>query len=131
MELSILTVIGVFVMFAMAYIYVTRQTDLPPGPFCLPVLGSIHFLWRSSRMGLPPHKVFDRASKTYGPVMSIGIGPKLLVVLNGYEIIHKAFVKQASDFNDRPNWISQIRNATKIGKGKFVGLCVCLGGGGA
>ena len=118
MEIGLTTFLIFLIVFMVSFDYMRRRRGLPPGPVSIPILGSVGFLWNNFWKGLSPHKAFAKASKEHGAVLSVWIGPKLMVVLNGYETIHKAFVQQATDFNDRPNWISQIKNATKMGKGR-------------
>nr|XP_043629503.1 cytochrome P450 CYP736A12-like [Erigeron canadensis] len=55
------------------------RRKLPPGPFPLPIIGSIHLL------GNHPHRVLDKLSKVYGPIMSIRLGNVETVVLSSSE----------------------------------------------
>lgn len=40
-------------------------------------------------------------SKTYGPVMTVYLGPQRMVVLVGYDAVKEALVNQAEDFSSR------------------------------
>ena len=68
-----------------------------PGPRGIPVLGNVH------QLGASPHKTFVEMAKTYGDVFRIHIGNRMVVVLNGYDTIRQALVKQAVDFAGRPD----------------------------
>ena len=115
MEIGFITMFIFVVVFAVSFVFVRQRRDLPPGPPAIPLLGSVWFLWRNSRTS--PHEAFMEAAKKYGSVMCVWIGPKPMVILDGFKTIHKAFVIQGSDLNDRP-MLSQIRKEMKDGKGK-------------
>ncbi|GAB6020930.1 Cytochrome P450 30008A2 [Chamberlinius hualienensis] len=73
----------------------------PPGPFGLPLLGYVPFLG-------PPHKIHEKfmeLSKTYGNVLCISMATKPVVILNDFQSVHEAFVKQANVFNGRPKGV--------------------------
>nr|CAB3235724.1 cytochrome P450 2U1-like [Phallusia mammillata] len=67
----------------------------PPGPRGLPIVGIAPFL------GSEPQITFKKLGEKYGPVMSVRMGMKDIVVLNTYEVINQAYVKQASEFSGR------------------------------
>ncbi|TMW81576.1 hypothetical protein EJD97_008836 [Solanum chilense] len=52
----------------------SKTTQLPPGPTPWPVIGNIF------QMGKMPHITLTNLAKTYGPVMSLKLGTKWLVV---------------------------------------------------
>lgn len=68
-----------------------------PGPYGIPILGNV------LQMGAAPHEAFRKMAKTYGNVFRIHIGSRMVVVLNGYDAIRQALVKQAVDFAGRPD----------------------------
>ncbi|NWU92896.1 CP2K1 protein, partial [Upupa epops] len=83
----------------------------PPGPRPLPVIGNLHLMDLKR-----PHLTMLELSKTYGPVFSVWMGPKEMVVLSGYEAVKEALVNQADAFAGR-----LITPLTKeLGKGKGV-----------
>ncbi|XP_076837606.1 cytochrome P450 2G1-like isoform X2 [Brachyhypopomus gauderio] len=74
----------------------SKAQKLPPGPAALPLLGNILTLNRRA-----PFKTFLKLSKTYGPVMTVYLGPQRVVVLVGYDAVKEALIDQADDFVGR------------------------------
>lgn len=68
--------------------------QLPPGPMGIPILGYMPFL------GSEPYKKLVTLSEKYGPVMSIRMGLRNVVFLNGWEACSEAF--RNDTFNARP-----------------------------
>ncbi|XP_056120637.1 cytochrome P450 2C31-like isoform X2 [Rhinichthys klamathensis goyatoka] len=73
-----------------------RKGSLPPGPLALPLMGNLPIMDKRA-----PFKSFMKWSKTYGPVMTVYLGPQRVVVLVGYDTVKEALVDQADDFKDR------------------------------
>nr|XP_028577805.1 cytochrome P450 2K6-like [Podarcis muralis] len=73
--------------------------NLPPGPRPLPLIGNLHIMDLKR-----PHRTMLKLSKQYGPVFSIQMGPRKIVVLTGYETVKEALVNQADAFADRPTF---------------------------
>uniref|UniRef100_A0A9J8D1T1 Cytochrome P450, family 2, subfamily Y, polypeptide 3 n=1 Tax=Cyprinus carpio carpio TaxID=630221 RepID=A0A9J8D1T1_CYPCA len=69
---------------------------LPPGPLALPLIGNLLIMDKRA-----PFKSFMQWSKTYGPVMTVYLGPQRMVVLVGYDAVKEALVDQAEDFSSR------------------------------
>ncbi|NXP48285.1 CP2H1 protein, partial [Heliornis fulica] len=70
----------------------------PPGPFMLPIIGSI--------LQLNPWNVpesLKKLSKKYGPVFTIHLGTRKVVVLYGYDAVKEALIDQADNFSGRGN----------------------------
>uniref|UniRef100_A0A6I8NQH2 Cytochrome P450 n=1 Tax=Ornithorhynchus anatinus TaxID=9258 RepID=A0A6I8NQH2_ORNAN len=65
-----------------------REGKLPPGPFPLPFLGNLL------------HIRTDLKEK-YGPVFTVYLGPRPVVVLCGHEAVKEALVDQAEEFGGR------------------------------
>lgn len=112
---------GVCLALLLGYIVTRKPRNLPPGPFTLPVIGSVG-LYRSLKKYFV-YEAFAKAAEKYGAVISVWVGPKLIVVLNGYDAIHQAFVKQSSDFSDRPV-LPLYAAEHKAGKGNYLSSCV-------
>ena len=64
-------------------------TNLPPGPWGLPLFGA------NFRLGANPGKSMYEMSKKYGKIFSLRIGPRLTVVINGPELVKEAYGKKA------------------------------------
>nr|XP_026692382.1 cytochrome P450 2B10-like [Ciona intestinalis] len=85
------------VLFVYYYWWKLPHPRYPPGVRGIPVLGALPFLGKSA------HKVIMRWSREkYGPIMSVRFGQKDSVVLNDYESIYEALVKQGPAFQTRP-----------------------------
>ncbi|XP_016381651.1 cytochrome P450 2G1-like, partial [Sinocyclocheilus rhinocerous] len=70
--------------------------SLPPGPLALPLIGNLPIMDKRA-----PFKSFMQWSKTYGPVMTVYLGPQRMVVLVGYGTVKEALVDQAEHFTGR------------------------------
>lgn len=68
----------------------------PPGPFGLPVVGSLLHL------GDSPHLALSKMAKVYGSVFSIRLGWRKAVVLNSQDVIKEALSRKAGHFSGRP-----------------------------
>ncbi|KAJ8985266.1 hypothetical protein NQ317_007051 [Molorchus minor] len=68
---------------------------LPPGPWGLPILGSLPFLKGDL------HLHFRDLTHKYGSLISTRLGSQLIVVLSDYKMIRDAFRKE--EFTGRPN----------------------------
>ncbi|PVD29117.1 hypothetical protein C0Q70_11714 [Pomacea canaliculata] len=76
-----------------------RSEDLPPGPGpALPLIGHLHLMRKD------PRQKFAEWRRRYGDVFSLYVGNRLVVVLNGYNVIKDALVKHADVFTDRPHF---------------------------
>ncbi|PWA85059.1 cytochrome P450 [Artemisia annua] len=59
--------------------YFKTEKNLPPGPRPLPIIGNMH------QMGSKPHVSTAMLAKEYGPLVSLRLGSKLLVVASSPE----------------------------------------------
>ncbi|XP_052666233.1 cytochrome P450 2K6-like [Harpia harpyja] len=71
--------------------------NFPPGPRALPIIGNLH-LFDLKR----PYRTYLQLSKLYGPVFSVQMGLRKIVVISGYETVKEALVNQADAFAERP-----------------------------
>ncbi|GAB6030768.1 hypothetical protein CHUAL_007617 [Chamberlinius hualienensis] len=83
-------------LIVLAYWYISTPKNAPPGPRGLPILGYLPFLDKNA------HLTFVKLGKIYGNVFRVYFGSRLVVVLNDYDAIHEAFVKNAEIFAGRP-----------------------------
>ncbi|NWH48361.1 CP2K6 protein, partial [Fregata magnificens] len=87
------------------------RENFPPGPRPLPIIGNLHIMDLKR-----PYRTMLELSKTYGPVFSIQMGLRKMVVLSGYDTVKEALVNQADAFAGRP----EIPVIAETGKGKGV-----------
>ncbi|XP_075043081.1 cytochrome P450 2C23-like [Mixophyes fleayi] len=73
-----------------------RQSDTPPGPYPLPLLGNILQIDFKNMVN-----AFVQLGSRYGPVSMVHLGQNPVVVLNGYDVVKEAFVDNGEVFNDR------------------------------
>ncbi|KAF7135354.1 hypothetical protein RHSIM_Rhsim08G0105200 [Rhododendron simsii] len=68
---------------------------LPPGPAPLPVIGSL------LKLGGKPHKSLAELAKLYGPIMSLNLGRKTVVVISSPALAREVLQKQDLAFSTR------------------------------
>ncbi|XP_056297234.1 cytochrome P450 2G1-like [Pseudoliparis swirei] len=73
-----------------------RHVCLPPGPTGLPFVGNLLQLDKSA-----PFKTMLKLSESYGPVMTVYLGPQRVVILVGFDAVKEALVDRADDFAGR------------------------------
>ncbi|XP_072050911.1 cytochrome P450 2J4-like [Amphiura filiformis] len=94
--------------------WLQKPKNLPPGPWGWPLVGYLPKLVVSLyRTGLHPHQLFAKMATQYGPVFSMRIGGKVVVVLNKCHIIKQAFMNPR--ISDRP--VNQTLEDLGLGEG--------------
>ncbi|CAL4123074.1 unnamed protein product, partial [Meganyctiphanes norvegica] len=92
-----LLLLGVVAFLVYLVLFQPDSRGMPPGPKGLPLVGNIFdLLWENS----PAY--FARMGKDYGPVYSIQMMTRRIVVINSSKMLNQAFVKQGDMFNHRP-----------------------------
>ncbi|XP_052271646.1 cytochrome P450 2U1-like [Dreissena polymorpha] len=91
------SVLVFIVTFLLIYWSTRRHPGIPPGPGRWPIIGNL-----GSLAGPDTLKVFRDLRCKYGDVFALYFGSELTVVLNGYEAIKDAFLKQGRYFSFRP-----------------------------
>nr|XP_034976840.1 cytochrome P450 2A13-like isoform X1 [Zootoca vivipara] len=82
-----------------------RKSQMPPGPTPLPFIGNLLQLNTSDM-----YRSLMKIREKYGPVYTIHLGPRRVVVLCGYDAVKEALVDQAEEFGGRGeisiiNWL--------------------------
>ncbi|KMS96731.1 hypothetical protein BVRB_8g200360 [Beta vulgaris subsp. vulgaris] len=73
--------------------------NLPPGPPGWPIVGNLFQVILQRR---PFMYVVQDLRKTYGPIFTMKMGQKTMVILTGRELIHEALVQRGALFASRP-----------------------------
>lgn len=88
-------VVFLSVLFLVRGLQTLRETiSLPPGPWGLPILGSLPFLKGDL------HLHYRDLTHKYGSLFSTRLGSQLVIVLSDYKLIRDAFRKE--EFTGRP-----------------------------
>ncbi|RYP48595.1 hypothetical protein DL768_005550 [Monosporascus sp. mg162] len=74
-----------------------RPKDYPPGPPTLPLIGNLHQVPREK-----VHLQFQKWAEEYGPVYSLILGTKALVVLSSDQAIKDLLDKRSGIYSSRP-----------------------------
>ncbi|KAL1307335.1 desmethyl-deoxy-podophyllotoxin synthase [Arachis hypogaea] len=75
------------------------SNNLPPGPWKLPILGSIHHL-----IGDLPHRRLTKLSKKHGPIIHMQLGETPAIVISSPEIAKELFKTHDTAFAQRPQF---------------------------
>ncbi|KAJ4750684.1 cytochrome P450 family 71 polypeptide [Rhynchospora pubera] len=71
---------------------------LPPGPWTLPLIGSLHHLVS----GKLPHRALRDLARSHGPIMLLRAGQIDLVIITSREAAQEVMRTQDANFSDRP-----------------------------
>ena len=74
-----------------------RPRNYPPGPSTLPLVGNLHQIPREKR-----HLQFEKWARQYGPVYSLILGTKVMIVLNSDQAIKDLLDKRGAIYSSRP-----------------------------
>ncbi|KAM7340221.1 hypothetical protein ACRRTK_000836 [Alexandromys fortis] len=96
--LLLVTVLGFLIILVFMSVWKQRKFSgkLPPGPTPLPFIGNY--------LQLDTEQMYNslmKISERYGPVFTIHLGPRRIVVLCGQEAVKEALVDQAEEFSGR------------------------------
>lgn len=91
-------------------IYILKPKNLPPGPMGWPLLGYLPGLFPD------PLVSFCNLADKYGKILSIRMGPQLVVMLSDYETLRSAYVSRADEFSDNMimSWV--LESKRDVGK---------------
>ncbi|KAK8942334.1 Cytochrome P450 71D7 [Platanthera zijinensis] len=79
----------------------TRGLNLPPGPWKLPIIGSLHHL-----AGDLPHRRFRSLAEKYGPLFHLKLGEVDLVVIASPELAAESMKAHDTAFASRPQFMA-------------------------
>ncbi|PIA31294.1 hypothetical protein AQUCO_05100079v1, partial [Aquilegia coerulea] len=72
-----------------------RKTNLPPGPFPLPIVGSLF------KLGIKPHQSLAELATIYGPLMTLKLGSVTTIVVSSPAIAKEVLQKNDKIFSNR------------------------------
>lgn len=73
-----------------------KTKNLPPSPLKLPIIGNLH------QIGPLPHRSFASLSKKYGPLMSLQLGNKLVVLISSAALAKEVAKSHDISFSGKP-----------------------------
>ncbi|RAH67093.1 cytochrome P450 [Aspergillus aculeatinus CBS 121060] len=74
-----------------------RPKALPPGPPTLPILGNLHQIPSQKS-----HLKFERWSREYGPIYSLVLGTRPVIVLNSAQAVKDLLDRRGAIYSSRP-----------------------------
>ncbi|CAL5367029.1 unnamed protein product [Camellia sinensis] len=89
-----------FLIIAVKFLSKARtQKNLPPSPPALPVIGHLHLFKH------PIHRTLHRLSQNLGPIFSLRLGSRLVVVVSSPSVAEECFTKNDVVLANRPRLI--------------------------
>jgi hypothetical protein len=81
-----------------------RPPNYPPGPPTLPIIGNLHLMPTRN-----PHIQFQKWAEEYGPVYSLILGTKVMIVLSSDRAIKDLLDNKGGNYSSRPDmYMSQV-----------------------
>ncbi|XP_022978033.1 cytochrome P450 81E8-like [Cucurbita maxima] len=99
MEVHSLLCLFLFLIPILFLFNLRRRRNLPPTPPSLPIIGHLHYL------KVPVHRTFQNLSAKYGPVFSLWLGSRLVVVVSSSEAVEECFTKNDVVLANRPKFL--------------------------
>lgn len=101
-DMSVTFYVLFFIFTIMFTVFLYRRNkfvkSLPHGPKALPIFGNIFQFDK-----FDGRKTFVNWHKQFGPIFTIWIGIKPVIIVSGYDLLQELFVKRADEFAGRPN----------------------------
>ncbi|CAH8306916.1 unnamed protein product [Eruca vesicaria subsp. sativa] len=76
-----------------------KRLNLPPGPPGWPVVGNLFQFARSKKQFF---EYAEDLKKTYGPIFTIRMGTRTMIILSDATLVHEALIQRGSLFATRP-----------------------------
>ncbi|KAG5042129.1 hypothetical protein AAZX31_03G027600 [Glycine max] len=92
----------VFLLFFFQYRRTFKNSNLPPGPRGLPIIGNLHQLDSSNL-----HLQLWKLSKKYGPIFSLQLGLRPAIVISSSKVAKEALKTHDVEFSGRPKLLGQ------------------------
>ncbi|XWS30820.1 hypothetical protein CRYUN_Cryun23aG0023400 [Craigia yunnanensis] len=91
----------IFLLICLNFLFQSRKhpKNLPPSPPSLPIIGHLHLL------KAPIHRLYHSLSQKYGPIFSLQLGSRLLVVVSSSTAAEECLIKNDIVFANRPKFI--------------------------
>ncbi|GMI67499.1 cytochrome P450, family 77, subfamily A, polypeptide 4 [Hibiscus trionum] len=77
----------------------TKRLKVPPGPPGWPVVGN---LFQAARSGKPFFQYVDDLRQKYGPIFTLRMGTRTMIILSDAILCHEAFIEKGAIFASRP-----------------------------
>ncbi|XP_076914098.1 cytochrome P450 77A2-like [Bidens hawaiensis] len=95
----ILTTLTFFISIIFTLIHAKPRLNLPPGPPGWPIFGN---LLQIAASGKPFFQYVRELLPEYGPIMTLQMGARTMIILSRADIIHQALIEQGHVFATRP-----------------------------
>ncbi|XP_060186817.1 cytochrome P450 71D7-like [Lycium barbarum] len=102
MEINLVSFFLFFSIFIIVRKWRSQKQKLPPGPWRLPLIGSLHHVIN----GANPHRIFRDLSRNYGPVMYLELGEVPTVIITSPSRSKEVLKTHNLAFASRPQFTS-------------------------
>ncbi|KAG8474710.1 hypothetical protein CXB51_031290 [Gossypium anomalum] len=104
-EILIYSLLSALILWVATKLITSTHKNHPPSPLALPILGHLHLLKE------PLHRTLFTLSQKHGPIFSLKLGSRFLVVVSSPSTVQECFTKNDIVLANRPRFIM----------GKYVG----------